>query len=174
MKLSLNMNLFPNAINPLYEIVAYEALWENRKASFKSLSELFASHPNCKPSDLVSKDDIEALLEKVKTLVIRKDMDYKVNLLINETFDYPNKLKDAKEPVEVLYYAGDLDLLSTRSVAIRRKVRGEFDSGSLYPEPLIQFNPSFESGGKVEDLLKNGILTNNCNNILSVFLAFVI
>lgn len=48
---------------------------------------------------------------------------------------------------------------------IRRKVRDEFDSGSLYPEPLIQFNPSFESGGKVEDLVKNGILTNNFNNI---------
>jgi len=32
-------------------------------------------------------------------------------------------------------------------------VKKEFDSGDLYPEPLIQFNPSFESGGKVEDLV---------------------
>lgn len=27
-------------------------------------------------------------------------------------------------------------------------VKADFDSGNLYPEPLLQFNPAFESGGK--------------------------
>lgn len=49
--------------------------------------------------------------------------------------------------------------------SILEKVRDEFDSGNLYPEPLIQFNPSFESGGKVDDLVRGGILVNNFNNI---------
>jgi hypothetical protein len=44
-------------------------------------------------------------------------------------------------------------------------VRSDFESGNLYPEPLIQFNPSFESGGKVEDLVNKGILVNDFNNI---------
>lgn len=48
---------------------------------------------------------------------------------------------------------------------IRSKVREEFDTGSLYPEPLVQFNPSFESGGSVDDLVNNGILVNEFNDI---------
>ncbi|MBK7134647.1 MAG: hypothetical protein IPH69_18085 [Bacteroidales bacterium] len=48
---------------------------------------------------------------------------------------------------------------------IRETVRQEFDSGNLYPEPLVQFNPSFESGGKVEDLVNKGILVRDFNNI---------
>ena len=45
------------------------------------------------------------------------------------------------------------------------KVKEEFDAGNLYPEPLIQFNPSFESGGKVEDFVREGILVKDFNNI---------
>ena len=45
------------------------------------------------------------------------------------------------------------------------KVREDFDAGNLYPEPLVQFNPSYESGGKVEDLVKEGILLKEFNNI---------
>lgn len=48
---------------------------------------------------------------------------------------------------------------------ILKKVREEFDSGNLYPDPLVQFNPSFESGGKVEDLVNEGILVKDFNNI---------
>lgn len=44
-------------------------------------------------------------------------------------------------------------------------VRKDFATGNLYPEPLIQFNPAFESGGKVSDLVNEGILTNDFNNI---------
>lgn len=48
---------------------------------------------------------------------------------------------------------------------IREKVNTEFDSGNLYPDPLVQFNPSFESGGQVEDLVNSGILVKDFNNI---------
>ncbi len=48
---------------------------------------------------------------------------------------------------------------------ILETVRKEFESGNLYPEPLVQFNPSFESGGKVEDLVNTGVLVQNFNNI---------
>lgn len=44
-------------------------------------------------------------------------------------------------------------------------VKADFDSGNLYPEPLLQFNPSFESGGKVEDLVNDGVLVKDFNNI---------
>lgn len=106
------------AISPLREIVAYEALWQNDKASFKSISELFANHPGTKPSDLVPAETIALLYDKIKSFLFKNKLDFKPNLLINGTYDYPSKLKDAKEPVELLYYAGNLDLLYTRSVAI--------------------------------------------------------
>jgi superfamily II DNA/RNA helicase/very-short-patch-repair endonuclease len=48
---------------------------------------------------------------------------------------------------------------------ILHTVKRDFDSGNLYPEPLIQFNPSFESGGSVEDLVNKGILSKEFNNI---------
>lgn len=61
-----------------------------------------------------------------------------------------------------LYIDSFINISDTK---IRDKVREEFDSGNLYPEPLIQFNPSFESGGKVEDLVNKGILVKDFNNI---------
>jgi len=48
---------------------------------------------------------------------------------------------------------------------ILESVKKDFDSGNLYPDPLVQFNPSFESGGKVEDLINAGILEREFNNI---------
>ena len=48
---------------------------------------------------------------------------------------------------------------------ILETVKKDFDSGNLYPEPLVQFNPSFETGGKVEDLVVAGILVKDFNNI---------
>ena len=105
-------------IEPLKEIVAYEALWQKKNASFKSLSELFASKPGSSPSDFVESDTIKELYGSIKNIVLNSEIDYKTYLLITGTFDYPLRLNDAKEPVAVLYYSGNLDLLSTRSVAI--------------------------------------------------------
>lgn len=48
---------------------------------------------------------------------------------------------------------------------ILNTVRTEFESGNLYPDPLIQFNPSFESGGSAEDLTNEGVLSKEFNNI---------
>jgi len=55
--------------------------------------------------------------------------------------------------------------LNISDKAILQKVREEFDSGNLYPEPLIQFNPSFELGGKVDDLVRQSILAQDFNHI---------
>lgn len=88
-----------------------------QNASFKRISELFKAHPGCKPSDLVEQKNVDELYDIVKSHVSKK-VPYKPNLLINGTFNYPKKLKDAKEPVEILYYSGNLDHLSTPAIAI--------------------------------------------------------
>lgn len=48
---------------------------------------------------------------------------------------------------------------------IKATVELEFEKGEMYPEPLVQFNPSFESGGKVEDLVKEKILAPEFNDV---------
>jgi len=48
---------------------------------------------------------------------------------------------------------------------ILETVRKEFDSGNLYPEPLVHFNPSYESGGSVKELINSGVLAQEFNDI---------
>lgn len=91
------------------EISAYEYLWQQHKASFKTIAELFHKNPNALPSELVGSDkEISYTYELLKKNI--KNWDF--NLLLNGSIDYPLALKDAKHPVELLYYKGWLDLLS--------------------------------------------------------------
>jgi len=105
-------------IEPMKEIIAYEAIWQDQKTNFKSLSSLFSTRPSSRPSDFVSPDKIEELSGEIKKLIFSDSIDYKIKVLINGAFDYPSRLKDAKDPVEMLYYAGNIDLLSTKCIAI--------------------------------------------------------
>ncbi len=103
-------------IQPLKEIVAYEALWAEKKTTWKSLSDLFTQHPDSRPSDFVRGDQISAIEEEVKKFVF--GMDFRTSMLISGTFDYPKKLNDAKERVVLLYFTGILEYLETRCIAI--------------------------------------------------------
>ena len=61
-----------------------------------------------------------------------------------------------------LYIDSFINIADTR---ILETVKKEFDAGSLYPEPLIQFNPSFATGGQVEDLITAGVLVRDFKHI---------
>lgn len=108
---------FISSVEPLREIAAYEAMWENQDASFKKIAEIFEKYPGTKPSDIVDSKLIEKSLKELKT-IISEIGDNNFNTLIKNTFDYPKRLKDAKEPIEILYYQGDLNYLNTKSIAI--------------------------------------------------------
>lgn len=77
---------------------------------------------------------------------------------MNNIFDlHQEVMKDYQLYIDSFINIADKEILD--------KVQKEFHSGSLYPEPLVQFNPSFESGGKVEDLVKAGTLVDDFNNV---------
>lgn len=105
-------------ISPLEEIIAYESLWANQKASFKNIANLFASNPGFRASDLVQLRSNNELFTDIKNLIINSKKRFRTNVLINGTLDFPVKLKDAKDPIELLYYTGKLDYLNTKCVAI--------------------------------------------------------
>jgi DNA processing protein len=125
-------------ISPMKELVAYEALWRDKKMSFKYLAQLFARQPGKLPSDLVPPEFIDQLYAEVKAVAMNPSMAYRINLLIHGSFDYPSRLREAEEPVEILYYAGQLDYLSTRSLAVVG-TRKPTDEGLRQTQELARF-----------------------------------
>ncbi|CAI9673400.1 DNA-protecting protein DprA [Elizabethkingia anophelis] len=115
--LDFNEKIFPNIISPLKEMIAYEAIWDmTEKASFKKIFETFKSNKFALPSLIVTNEVIDNYHEKLKELIEDKNDAFEV--IVNHTFNYPEKLRDAQEPVEVLYYKGNLELLKEKSVAV--------------------------------------------------------
>jgi len=55
--------------------------------------------------------------------------------------------------------------INIRDEKIKEMVQSELDSGLLWPDPLIQLNPSFEPGGWIDDLVKEGVLHKECSKI---------
>jgi DNA processing protein len=105
------------AVSPLLELGAYEALWDEKGASFKTLAEKFESEPGALPSDFVPKSKAEAYAAYVMR-GFRKAGVARYGVRIHGAGEYPDKLRDAQHPVEVLYYSGFWDLVYTRAVAI--------------------------------------------------------
>ena len=48
---------------------------------------------------------------------------------------------------------------------IKNKVEQEISSGKLWPQPLIQFNPSYKSGRSIDEMVGKGILHKDLNQI---------
>lgn len=109
--------LLDNAIVSLKEMAAYELLWK-RHGSVKKMADLFAENPNQRPSDLVNETDLSPFFDFMNLYLENFFRDTNSNFLINSTFDYPTKLRDAKDPVELLYYQGNLELLRNHSIAV--------------------------------------------------------
>jgi ATP-dependent helicase YprA (DUF1998 family) len=55
-----------------------------------------------------------------------------------------------------------------RDQRIRERVDEDLRSGLLWPEPLIQLNPTFEPGAYVDDLVREGVLHPECSKIFRV------
>ncbi len=55
--------------------------------------------------------------------------------------------------------------LNIQDERIRQFVSEELSSGILWPDPLIQLNPSYETGKTVSELVKDGILHPLCEKI---------
>jgi DNA processing protein len=97
-------------ISPTREMAAYEALWSQKNATFKTIAEHFRNCPGAVPSDLVSEIEIDAALSQVLDQFKRSNIhDYGIRVYGSE--DYPDRLRDAANPVELLYYRGWWDLI---------------------------------------------------------------
>ncbi|MFN8007511.1 MAG: DEAD/DEAH box helicase [Terriglobia bacterium] len=55
--------------------------------------------------------------------------------------------------------------INIRDERIHNHVEARFEEGFLWPEPLIQLNPSFEPGESIDELVENGTLHQECGRI---------
>ncbi len=100
------------AILPARELGAYEALWARDSTSFKSIADIFRSHPGSVPSDFVTYSDAE----KHARLALGSIRDSGIKhfgIRVHGAGEYPPKLRDAQHPVELLYFQGNWNLSST-------------------------------------------------------------
>ncbi len=119
------MNLFSQpeasfesrAILPARELGAYEALWMREGTSFKKLAEIFRQNPGAVPSDFVSRPDAEQY-SRMALATIREAGIKHFGIRVHGAGEYPEKLRDAEHPVQLLYFQGNWDIASLRSVAI--------------------------------------------------------
>ena len=105
------------AVSPFRELGAYKALWLEKGASFKSLADRFRADRLALPSDFVDPKTADAAASKV----LKKFKDAGISrfgVRVNKAGDYPNRLREARHPIELLYYRGTWELTETRSVAI--------------------------------------------------------
>lgn len=105
------------AISPLRELGAYEALSDKPDTTFKTLSEKFAARPDALPSDFVP----AAKAHEYADFVQRRFQEAEVTrygVRVHGAGEYPQKLRDAAHPIELLYYQGWWDLADSRSVAV--------------------------------------------------------
>jgi len=96
---------------------AYEALWARHNMSVKKLAQLFRDRPGALPSDLAEPGEAAKMATEVIDLLRKRGVD-RFGLRIHQAGEYPQKLRDARDPVELLYFQGTWELVETRCVAI--------------------------------------------------------
>jgi DNA processing protein len=105
------------AVSPLLEMGAYEALWADKTASFKTIADNFRARPDALPSDFVMPAIAEDFGKRAVSILNEAGIT-RFGVRINGAGEYPKKLRDADHPVELLYYQGWWDLVESPCVAV--------------------------------------------------------
>jgi DNA processing protein len=115
---------------------AYESLWMQHGASFKTIAEQFRSQPGALPSDLVLPEVAWNTAERAMQQASRHaSLDFGVR--VHGAGEYPQKLRDAVHPVELLYFRGWWNFVEMRSVAVVG-TRKPSRAGEMRAEKLVK------------------------------------
>ncbi|MBJ2153545.1 MULTISPECIES: DNA-processing protein DprA [Paracoccaceae] len=106
------------AVSPFLELGAYEALWDQDNASFKTIAARFARVPGALPSDFIAPAQSTEYANAVHRALVGAGVRH-YGVRVHGAGEYPDRLRDAEHPIELLYYQGWWELVnSPRSVAI--------------------------------------------------------
>lgn len=143
-----DMDFASRAISPLRELGAYEALWDKPETTFKTLSEKFAARPDALPSDFVPATKAREYADFVRRRFREAEVT-RYGVRVHGAGEYPQKLRDAAHPVELLYYQGWWDLADSRSVAVvgtRKPTRDGIARTRKLVKALVKDNFTIVSG----------------------------
>ena len=93
------------AISPVLELGAYESLWAKPNATFTSLAAMFRDNPDRLPSDFVDRPWALHFADTVRDMLKESGIS-QYGVRVHRAGEYPDKLRDAEDPVELLYYRG--------------------------------------------------------------------
>lgn len=99
---------------PLKEVLAYEYLWLEKGASFKRIADKFRMYPNTMPSEIVSSEHLDDIKDYIQSIFTTQE----IHAILNGHANYPKRLRDALNPIELFYCQGQLDLLNTKCISI--------------------------------------------------------
>jgi DNA processing protein len=105
------------SVSPIVEMGAYETLWLEESATFKTIADRFRGEPGSIPSDFVEHDVAMRNAQRALDILDRRSVG-QFGVRVHGAGEYPEKLRDANHPVELLYYQGWWNLVESRSVAV--------------------------------------------------------
>lgn len=123
-----NNEFTAKSISPYQEMLAYETLWAIPGMTEAKLSAFFKQKDEL-PSKILESLDLQPqsrFIEEPTKLVDLKDtiskyLDKKLgsfSIVVNRDYQYPVGLRHTKHPIELFYYKGNLDLLTSKSVSV--------------------------------------------------------
>lgn len=110
--------VFQNTISASEEMLAYETLWAMQGETLKSIAQMFKENSVPPSKILEMKSDLFSVDELKKD--VKKFIDKKTgfSICLNGTFQYPQKLREARYPLELFYYKGSIDFLEYPCVSV--------------------------------------------------------
>ena len=136
-------------ISPYRELLAYEFLWAQEKSSLKKISEMLSTKDKL-PSDVIKEfasdffgdyNQRKSAIEDFIKSKIRSSPRF--SLLLKESPQFPNKLLEAKYPINLFYYRGNPDLSSTNCISVvgTRKITSD---GQKRTEKLVKLLSEYD------------------------------
>ena len=105
------------AISPMREMGAYECLWTRQGMSWKKMADLFRDDPHALPSDFVPPELSDAMARRILAMLKERGVS-QFGVRLHHAGEYPLKLRDARNPVEMLYYQGAWELSEMKGLCI--------------------------------------------------------
>lgn len=107
-----------NTISIFDEVIAYETLWGIQNETLRTISSMF-KNSKVLPTQLLNQKTDLFEAPKIKEEVTKYILSKKgFSVCVFGDFQYPMRLQEAKYPIELFYYKGDLGLLESPCVSV--------------------------------------------------------
>lgn len=143
-------------VSPYLELGAYEALWDNKGVTFKRLAEKFRTAISSLPSQMVDGRVAEQYAKQVDSMIRGSGID-RYGVRVFGAGDYPEQLRDAEYPVELLYFQGWWDLVFSPKMIAVVGTRSPSSDGIIRTRQLVRM--LVEDGYTIVSGLAKGIDT---------------